>query len=100
MNVALLRDLEIHRVQRLSQTRAQQAAPTRNVELGTVRVADDARPIAIQIGVTSPRQSCAFVRTAIAVRVELMASPYDEQRVLAFLARLETAGRSVREVLE
>jgi len=71
-----------------------------DVELGTVRVADDARPIAIQIGVTSPRQSCAFVRTAIAVRVELMASPYDEQRVLAFLARLESAGSSVRDVLE
>jgi hypothetical protein len=29
-----------------------------------------------------------------------MARPYDEQRVLAFLARLESAGRSVRDVLE
>jgi hypothetical protein len=40
------------------------------------------------------------VRTAITIGIEFLALPHDEQRLFVFIARIETACGSVREVAD
>ena len=56
LDLSFSSDQCIQGLQGLAQGRAKQALPCINIELGAVRVADDAGSAGIEVGIPAPRQ--------------------------------------------